>query len=359
MPARAITQNMPEPVALPAFSRYRVEQNSIYRNRHFNIFGKAIIGLPVLSIAYGRGAAASGLATGRVTVAWQTPDKPALRRKPSVSSYFPGEKSIMLFPETLCVVRGGGDLATGVIYRLHRAGFPVIALELPQPRVVRRMASVAQALFDGQVQIEQLRARRATAADAFRTLGSVIPVIADPQADALADLRPAVVVDARMAKVPLDTTPQAARLVVGLGPGLIAGLHCHAVVETQRGHDLGRVIWKGPAQANTGEPEQVMGYRSERVLRAPEAGQLRATAQIGDLVRRGDTLASVNEALITAPFDGMLRGLLFDGIEVHSGEKIGDIDPRGQRRYCFSISDKSLAVGGGALEAVLTWLQGS
>ena len=263
----------------------------------------------------------------------------------------------MMFPDTLCVVRGGGDLATGVIYRLHSAGFPVIALELSQPRVVRRMASVAQALFDGEVQIEGLHARRATAADAYRTLGSVIPVIADPQADALTGLRPAVVIDARMAKAPLDTTPQAARLVVGLGPGLIAGWLCHAVVETQRGHDLGRVIWKGPAQANTGEPEQVMGYRNERVLRAPGAGPLRAVARIGDLVQQGDTLASVNGTGVCAPFDGMLRGLLYDGIEVHAGEKIGDLDPRGQRRYCFSISDKSLAVGGGVLEAVMTWLQ--
>ena len=264
----------------------------------------------------------------------------------------------MMFPETLCIVRGGGDLATGVIYRLHSAGFPVMVLELAQPRVVRRMASLAQALFAGEAQVDQLRARRSTLADAHKTLGSVIPVIADPQGYALANLRPAVVVDARMAKAPLDTMPQAAQLVVGLGPGLVAGEHCHAVVETQRGHDLGRVIWEGPAQADTGEPEQVMGYRSERVLRAPVAGQLRATVQIGDLVRRGDTLASVNGALVTAPFDGMLRGMLFDGIEVRSGEKIGDLDPRGQRRYCFSISDKSLAVGGGVLEAVLTWLQG-
>ena len=262
-----------------------------------------------------------------------------------------------MFAQTLCMVRGGGDLATGVIYRLHKAGFPVIVLELAQPRVVRRMASVAQAMFSGEAQVEGLRARQATLADAVAMPGSVIPVIADSQGEAIARLRPAVVIDARMAKAPLDTKLQAAGLVVGLGPGLVAGEHCHAVVETNRGHDLGRVIWSGCAQPDTGLPEAVMGHAGERVLRAPEEGPLRSRAQIGDKVRRGDPIACVNDTTLHAPFDGVLRGRLFDGIRVRAGEKVGDIDPRGQLRYCFSISDKALAVGGGVLEAVLAWLQ--
>jgi xanthine dehydrogenase accessory factor len=264
----------------------------------------------------------------------------------------------MLFPDHLCLIRGGGDLATGAVHRLHHAGFPIIVLELDQPRVVRRMASVAQAMFDGEIAIDDLTARRmplGEAASAARA--GLIPVVADSAGAAIAQLRSAIVVDARMAKTPLDTTMAAAPFVVGLGPGLVAGEHCHAVVETNRGHDLGRVIWSGPAQADTGRPESVLGFEAERVLRAPASGVLRAHKTIGDTIYYGETVAAVEGQPITAPFIGVLRGLLHDGLTVTANEKVGDLDPRLERRYCFTISDKSLAVGGGVVEAVLTWLQ--
>lgn len=268
----------------------------------------------------------------------------------------------MLFPETLCLVRGGGDLATGVVHRLYHAGFPVVVLELDQPRVVRRMVSVAQAMFDGEIQIDQLLARRMTLNEAMaarnpRSTQGLIPVVADSAGKAITRLRPSILVDARMAKAPLDTTLAAAPFVVGLGPGFLAGEHCHAVIETNRGHDMGRVIWRGSAQPDTGRPEPVLEFDVDRVLRAPVSGVLRAQKQIGDMIPYGETIAIVDDQPVTAPFAGVLRGLIHDGLTVTANEKIGDLDPRGQIRNCFTVSDKSLAVGGGAVEAVLTWLQ--
>ncbi|MEK7311703.1 MAG: selenium-dependent molybdenum cofactor biosynthesis protein YqeB [Chloroflexota bacterium] len=266
----------------------------------------------------------------------------------------------MLFPHTVCVVRGGGDLATGVIHRLHHAGFPLIVLELAKPRVVRRMVSVAQAMFTGETQVGDLAARRMTLDEAVHSLDSAtVPVVADSEGAAIIQLKPSVIVDARMAKAPLDTTTDAAPFVVGLGPGFSAGLNCHAVIETNRGHDLGRVIWQGAAQPNTDRPEPVMGYGGERVLRAPISGTLRAHREIGDVVQKGDLIARVDGQQIVAPFFGALRGLIYDGLPVTANEKIGDLDPRGRRDHCFTISDKSLAVGGGVVEAVLTWMQRS
>ena len=264
----------------------------------------------------------------------------------------------MLFPDQLCLIRGGGDLATGVAHRLRHAGFPIVVLELDQPRVVRRMVSIAQAMFDGEITIDDLTAWRMTVGDAANAAHTgLIPVVADSAGVAIAQLHPLVVVDARMAKTPLDTTMTDAPFVVGLGPGFVAGEHCHAVVETNRGHDLGRVIWGGPAQPDTGRPEPVLGFEAERVLHAPASGILRALKEIGDTIQYGETVAAVESQPITAPFIGVLRGLLHDGLTVTANEKVGDLDPRLERRYCFTISDKSLAVGGGVVEAVLAWLQ--
>ena len=263
----------------------------------------------------------------------------------------------LLFHNTLCVVRGGGDLATGVVHRLHHAGFPVIVLELDQPRVVRRMVSVAQAIYDGGISIDGLQAIRYDFfGAAVLARGGDIPVLSDPDGDSISTLQPPILIDARMCKQPLDTKIDSARFVVGLGPGFVAGVHCHAVIETNRGHDLGRVIWKGAAQADTGKPESVMGFEADRVLRAPTAGVLRAQKEIGDLVRKDEVIATVNGQNIIALFDGALRGLIHDGIVVAANEKIGDLDPRCDPRYCFTISDKSLAVGGGVVEAVLSWM---
>lgn len=263
----------------------------------------------------------------------------------------------MLFAHTLCVVRGGGDLATGVVYRLRRAGFPVIVLELEQPRVVRRMASVAQAMFDGYYEVGGLKVKRVPLAQAKAiALTGIVPIVPDPNAETSKRFASQVVVDARMAKALLDTTFDDADFVVGLGPGFEAGLNCHAVIETHRGHDLGRVIWKGGALADTKRPEPVMGYEAERVLRAPHAGRLHALKQIGDALKAGEAVARVDSTPVVANFNSVLRGLMAHDMLVKANEKIGDLDPRQQRDYCFTISDKALAVGGGVLEAVFTWM---
>lgn len=268
----------------------------------------------------------------------------------------------MLFKDQLCIVRGGGDLASGVVYRLRRAGFPVGILELDQPRVVRRLAAYAEALFAGEASVGGLQARRVVLEEfiaALRGGGGFVPVTADPDGLSLRGLRPAVLVDARMAKRNLDTRMEQAAMVVGLGPGLTAGLDCHAVVETNRGPDMGRVLWQGSAQADTGQPEAVQGYVNERVLRAPATGRFLAWRQIGDAVKKGDPLAEVDGRVISAPFDGVIRGLIHEGLDVSENEKVGDLDPRGRRELCYAISDKALAVGGGVVEAVLTWLDGA
>jgi xanthine dehydrogenase accessory factor len=170
-------------------------------------------------------------------------------------------------------------------------------------------------------------------------------------------MRPPIVVDARMAKRNLGTRLTDAKLVLGLGPGFTAGADCHAVVETNRGHTLGRVYWEGSAEPNTGEPEPVRGFAGTRVLRAPREGEFKGRLEIGDLARAGDVLASVDGEPIRAQFDGVVRGLLHDGLRVTAGMKVGDLDPRGVREYCFLISDKARAVGGGVLEAIFAGMR--
>jgi xanthine dehydrogenase accessory factor len=267
----------------------------------------------------------------------------------------------MLFRDFLVILRGGGDLATGVAARLHRAGFPLLVLELPEPLVVRRTVAVAAAVNDGEATVEELRARRANdvpEAAAIAATG-VIPVLVAPALEPVqaALPRPApVVVDARMAKRNFDTRRDQAALVVALGPGFTAGIDCHAVVETMRGHGLGRVIWQGSALPNTGSPGIIAGKGAERVLRAPVAGTVVWQRAIGDQVAGGELLGHVGSVAVYAPFAGVMRGLLADGTAVTEGVKIGDVDARGDVAACFQISDKALAVGAGVLEAVLVWL---
>ncbi|MBL8162315.1 MAG: EF2563 family selenium-dependent molybdenum hydroxylase system protein [Anaerolineae bacterium] len=259
------------------------------------------------------------------------------------------------FSRALIVVRGGGDLASGVVYRLCRAGFPVIITELAAPVLVRRTVSFGEAVYSGEIVVEGLRAQLAPDVQAARGLAEtgVIAVLVDPAGENLIALRPAAVVDARMVKFNLDTTLEDAPLVVALGPGFSAGVDCHAVIETNRGHNLGRVIYAGPAEADTGEPGVVQGHTHSRVLRAPAAGHVRGAASIGDVVESGQVVAWVSDHAIRAAFTGVLRGLVHERVAVEAGMKIGDLDPRAGRDACFTISDKSLAVGGGVLEAVL------
>jgi xanthine dehydrogenase accessory factor len=256
---------------------------------------------------------------------------------------------------SIILLRGGGDLASGAAARLRRCGLRVLIVELARPLVVRRGAAFAEAVYAGRAGVEELTARCAPDLDAaFDILAAgEIPVLVDPELACLPALRPLALVDGRLAKRPPETGLDAAPLVVGLGPGFIAGGNCHAVVETKRGHALGRVIWEGAAEADTGIPERTAGVGAERVLRAPAAGQLIAHARIGDLLAPGDPVAEVAGQVIVAPFAGALRGLLHAGLPVQPGMKIGDLDPRREPAYCFTFSDKALAVGGGVLEALL------
>ena len=257
----------------------------------------------------------------------------------------------------LIVLRGGGDLASGVAYRLRRAGLRLLITELPQPLVVRRKASFAEAAFCGETRLEGMLARRCTdPSEALALLDQeILPVLIDPQAKCLEQLAaPLALVDGRMTKRPPEALPVQPALVIGLGPGFAAGENCHAVIETNRGHHLGRVLWQGAAQSDTGIPDSVLDRRQERVLRAPADGALEAYAEIGDLLQSGQIIARVAGLPITAPFDGALRGLIYPGLLVRQGMKVGDLDPRGDPRYCTQISDKALSIGGGVLEAILT-----
>jgi xanthine dehydrogenase accessory factor len=276
-----------------------------------------------------------------------------------------------MLEDILVVVKGGGDLATGVAHRLHRVGMKIIITELAQPTVIRRAVAFASAVFEGEVTVEGVVARRVEdAAQALVLLPEgIIPVLVDPGASVLRpeqsrrvvegvrELEPSVVVDAIIAKRNTGTKITDAPVVVALGPGFTAGLDAHAVIETNRGHDLGRVILEGQAVPDTGVPGPVMGYASERVVRAPGGGVFRGVKAIGDRVEAGDVVARAGDQPVRAPISGVLRGLLADGLVVKEGMKVGDVDPRGVREHCFTISDKARALGGGVLEAILYLLR--
>jgi xanthine dehydrogenase accessory factor len=263
----------------------------------------------------------------------------------------------MLFGDHLVLLRGGGDLATGVAYRLHQVGFPLVVLELPRPLVVRRRVALATAVLEGQIEVDGLSGRRVESwSAAFRTAASGdIPVLVAPQwpPGELTTGQAAVLVDARMAKRNIDTRIDQAQLVIALGPGFSAGRDCHAVLETKRGHRLGRVIWQGEALPNTGRPGTIAGKSGERVLRSPIAGTVAWQVEIGDVVSQGQPLGRVGAESMAAPFAGVLRGLIANGTDVPAGLKIGDLDARLNRAACFTISDKALSIGGGVLEAIL------
>lgn len=256
------------------------------------------------------------------------------------------------------LIKGAGDLASGTAHRLWQAGFDVVMLELPQPLVVRRSVSFASAVYEGSVSIEGVEARCCQGieeADRIdELLGKrIIPVFIDPEGKLVQIYQPDVLVDAILAKRNTGTSIGDAPLVIGLGPGFTAGKDVHAVIETQRGHDLGRVIYNGSAAPNTGVPGDIAGFALERVLRAPAAGVFTTQKKIGDLVGEGETVATVNDVPVKAAISGVLRGLLFPGLEVEPGTKIGDIDPRGKEIAVHTISDKARSVAGGVLEAIL------
>ena len=257
----------------------------------------------------------------------------------------------------LILIRGGGDLASGVALRLYHAGLKVIISELPQPLAVRRLVSFAEAVYTGQVTVEGVTARLIKRKRIQATLDAgEIPVIVDPDAFILTKLLMPIVIDSRLTKRPPARLPVDVPLHIGLGPGFHAGKDCHAVIETRRSHTLGRVYWDGAPQPDSGQPEG----DPRRVLRAPVEGQLIGHVQIGAHLEEGDLIAEVQSpsdgrtSQITSPFKGVLRGLIHPGLHVTAGLKIGDVDPRDDPSLCDLVSDKALAIGGGVLEAILS-----
>ena len=255
----------------------------------------------------------------------------------------------------LALIRGAGDIASGAAMRLWRCGIDVVMTDLEQPTAIRRTVAFSDAIVHGETIVEGLRAVRAEdAAQAKKLLREgAIPVLADPACRCREELAPDALVDAILAKRNLGTRISDAPIVVGVGPGFTAGEDCHAVVETMRGHTLGRVIYSGSAIANTNIPGLIGGFAGERVLRAPCDGVFTAVHRIGDTVEEGETIGFVEGVPMKCTIGGVLRGVLDDGVRVKKGMKSGDVDPRGKAEYCTTVSDKALAVGGGVVEAVL------
>jgi xanthine dehydrogenase accessory factor len=265
-----------------------------------------------------------------------------------------------MFDEVRILIKGAGDLASGVALRLWRSGFRIVMTELPQPTAIRRTAAFAEAAYDGRAVVEGVAARCASSIAEVEAAWRqrTIPVLIGPDASLVRELRPAVIVDAIMAKRNLGTAIDDAALVIGLGPGFVAGQDVHAVIETSRGHYLGRVLWQGAALPDTGVPGEIGGQSRKRVIYAPAEGVFVHCRAIGALVREGEVVGEVSGAMVTAPTAGVLRGLLHDGVRVPKGLKIGDVDPRASVDHCFTVSDKALAIGGGVLEAILSHLAG-
>ncbi len=259
--------------------------------------------------------------------------------------------------KSLILLRGGGDLASGVALRLHRSGFKVVISELEQPLAVRRSVSFAQAVFEGQHSVEDVTARLVER-DRISTIleAGEIPVIVDPNAEILTALPFLVVIDARLTKHPPSPLPLSPALYIGLGPGFHAGKDCNAVIETRRSHTLGRVYWQGTTQADSGQPEG----DPRRVLRAPSNGIFIGRKKIGEHCEIGEVLAEMESPIenhkseIVNQVSGVLRGLLHDGLHIAKGVKVGDIDPRDDPSACYLVSDKALSIGGGVLEAILS-----
>ena len=259
----------------------------------------------------------------------------------------------------LILVRGGGDLATGTIHRLWNAGYPVLVLEAERPAAIRRQVALSEAVYEGTATVEGITAERI---DTIQQIPDIlardhIPLLVDSKGTCIPELKPAVVVDAILAKKNLGTDRSMAPLTIALGPGFTAGQDVTFVIETMRGHNLGRILSQGTALPNTGVPGMVGGYAAERVLHAEHAGTIFGRRSIGDFVEQGETLAEIRDGSavypVKASLSGLLRGLIRDGFQVPKGFKIADIDPRKEEhKNCFTISDKARCIGGSVLELV-------
>ncbi len=260
----------------------------------------------------------------------------------------------------LAIIKGAGDLATGVAVRLKNSGFDIIMTEISEPTTVRRTVAFSTAVYLGQTIVDSVMcnlAKNAEHAVSIINEGSVA-VIVDEDADIIKKLKPRIVIDAIIAKKNTGLSINDAPIVIALGPGFTAGEDCHAVIETKRGHYLGRVIYDGSAMPNTGVPGDVGGYTTERILRAPSDGVFIPYISIGRRVTAGGIIAKVNDEPIIAEIDGIVRGMLQKGTRVTKGMKCGDIDPRCEEAHCFSVSDKARSIGGGVLESILHLLGG-
>ena len=253
------------------------------------------------------------------------------------------------------LIRGAGEMASGVAHRLYQCHFKIAITEVEEPTAVRRTLAFAEAVYEGNQTIEGVKAVRVENYEEAQRIwtASAIPLFVDPKAKVREILQPDVLIDGIMAKKNSDTAMTDARLVIGIGPGFTAGENVHAVIESNRGYHLGRVLWQGQAEPDTGVPSSVGGQTEARVFRAPQSGLFQAVSKIGDMVDAGQAVAEVNGIPIRAAISGQIRGLLRSGIHVSQGMKAGDIDPRGERGYCYTISDKARAIAGGVLEAIL------
>ncbi|MDO5780524.1 MAG: selenium-dependent molybdenum cofactor biosynthesis protein YqeB [Clostridium sp.] len=255
----------------------------------------------------------------------------------------------------MVLIKGAGDLATGIAYRLKKSGFDIVMTEIHKPTTVRRTVAFSQAVFDNEIVIEGIKGVKVNNINEIyeEIREGNIPIIIDENAEIIKELSPDVVVDAIIAKQNLGTSIEDAPIVIGVGPGFEAKVDCHLVVETKRGHYLGKVIEEGSAIPNTGVPGNIGGYTKERIIRASSNGKIKPVVAIGDFVKKGDIVAYIDGVEVLSEIDGIVRGMLQEGIEVFKGMKSGDIDPRCEKDHCFTISDKARSIGGGVLEAIM------
>ena len=262
--------------------------------------------------------------------------------------------------ERVILIRGAGEIATGVAHRLASCHFKVCMTETLNPQAVRREVAFSEAIFDSEKEVEGMTAKRVESTGHISEVWreGKIPILVDPEAKVKDFLKPDVLIDATLAKKNLGTKITDAPLVIGLGPGFHAGKDVHLVIETNRGHDLGRIISNGEAEPNTGIPGAIGGYTEERVIRAPKGGKFNAMRKIGDGVKANEKVGIIENTAVRSRIAGVIRGLLKDGTEVWKGMKLGDVDPRGIKVHCYTISDKARTISGGVLQAILEYFNG-
>lgn len=264
-------------------------------------------------------------------------------------------KKVVNMKELKIVIRGAGEMASGIAHRLYSTGLrKIVMTEIPKPLSVRRTVSFSEAVYEGEAGVEGVRGALANNVNELPVLWeeNMIAILVDPTGYCVETLKPHVLVDAMMLKKQTSLKGNEAPFIIGIGPGFTAPINCHAVIESNRGHNLGHVIWDGSAEPHTGIPGSTEGFTVERVLRSPKTGTVRHVRHIGELVKKGETILYVDEMPVCASLDGVLRGLIRE-ISVEKNEKVGDIDPRGQVALCYSISDKARAIGNGVLEAII------